>query len=100
MAEDGNIDKIMKDEITSKNYYHHKISIQTKGMFEEKEFILRAIESGKTVVGICLGSQLIAEVLGARVYPNKQKEIGWFDIHKTEFAKTFAFGAVSGICGN
>lgn len=40
MAEDGNIDKIMKDEITSKNYYHHKISIQTKGMFEEKEFIL------------------------------------------------------------
>lgn len=54
---------------------------------EEKEFILRAIESGKTVVGICLGSQLIAEVLGARVYPNKQKEIGWFDIHKTEVAK-------------
>lgn len=54
---------------------------------EEKEFILRAIESGKTVVGICLGSQLIAEVLGAKVYPNKQKEIGWFDIHKTEFAK-------------
>jgi hypothetical protein len=40
MAEDGDIDKIMKDVITSKNYYHHKISIQTKGMFEEKEFIL------------------------------------------------------------
>lgn len=55
---------------------------------EEKEFILRAIESGKTVVGICLGSQLIAEVLGAKVYPNKQKEIGWFDIKKTEYAKT------------
>ena len=54
---------------------------------EEKEFILRTIESGKTVVGICLGSQLIAEVLGAKVYPNKQKEIGWFDIKKTEFAK-------------
>lgn len=54
---------------------------------EEKEFIRRAIESGKTVVGICLGSQLIAEVLGAKVYPNKQKEIGWFDIKKTELAK-------------
>lgn len=39
MAEDGNIDKIMKDEITSKNYYHHKISIQTKGMFKKEEFI-------------------------------------------------------------
>jgi GMP synthase-like glutamine amidotransferase len=55
---------------------------------EEKEFIRQAIERGKTVVGICLGSQLIAEVLGAKVYPNKQKEIGWFDIKKTEFAKS------------
>ncbi len=40
MAEDGNIDKIMKDEITSKNYYHHKISIQTEGMFKKEEFII------------------------------------------------------------
>ena len=39
MAEDGNIDKIMKDVITSKNYYHHKISIQTNGMFKKEEFI-------------------------------------------------------------
>ena len=39
MAEDGDIDKIMKDVITSKNYYHHKISIQTKGMFKKEEFI-------------------------------------------------------------
>jgi hypothetical protein len=39
MAEDGNIDKIMEEEITSKNYYHHKISIKTKGMFKKEEFI-------------------------------------------------------------
>lgn len=39
MAEDGSFDKIMKDEITSKNYYHHKISIQTEGMFKKEEFI-------------------------------------------------------------
>lgn len=39
MAEDGDIDKIMKSEVTSKNYYHHRISIQTKGMFEKGEFI-------------------------------------------------------------
>ena len=50
---------------------------------EEKRFILQAIASGKTVIGICLGSQLIADVLGSRVYPNKQKEIGWFDIFST-----------------
>ena len=49
----------------------------------EKEFIKKAIYTGKTVIGICLGSQLIANVLGAKVYPNKYKEIGWFDISIT-----------------
>lgn len=39
MAEDGNIDKIMKDGLTSKNYYHHKISIKTRRMFKKEEFI-------------------------------------------------------------
>jgi GMP synthase-like glutamine amidotransferase len=53
----------------------------------EKVFIRKAIDSGKTVLGICLGSQLIAEVLGAKVYPNKQKEIGWFDVKLTDLAK-------------
>jgi GMP synthase-like glutamine amidotransferase len=56
----------------------------------EKSFIKQAIENGKVVVGICLGSQLIAEVLGAKVYPNKVKEIGWFNIHKTENANVLA----------
>ncbi|MDR3652795.1 MAG: amidotransferase [Paludibacter sp.] len=50
-------------------------------LIEEKEFIRKAIDNGKTVIGICLGSQLIAEALGAKVYPNKQKEIGWFDVN-------------------
>lgn len=39
MAEDGNIDKIMKDELTSKNYYNHKITIQTEGMFNKEAFV-------------------------------------------------------------
>lgn len=47
---------------------------------EEKKFIKLAIENDKTVIGICLGAQLIADVLGARVYPNTQKEIGWFSV--------------------
>ncbi len=50
---------------------------------EEKKFIRSAIDSGKTVIGICLGSQFIADVLGAKVYPNKTKEIGWLEISKT-----------------
>jgi GMP synthase-like glutamine amidotransferase len=46
----------------------------------EKRFIRQAIEEGKAVVGVCLGAQLIANTMGARVYPNREKEIGWFPI--------------------
>lgn len=48
----------------------------------EKEFIRAAIDAGKIVLGICLGAQIIADVLGAKVYPNTQKEIGWFPIKR------------------
>ncbi|HNY49753.1 MAG TPA: type 1 glutamine amidotransferase [Smithella sp.] len=47
----------------------------------EKKFIWDTIAKNKPVLGICLGAQLIANVLGASVYPNKAKEIGWFSIH-------------------
>lgn len=46
----------------------------------EKLFIELAMQRGKKVIGICLGSQMIAHVLGAKVYPNREKEIGWFPI--------------------
>jgi len=46
----------------------------------EKRFIKRAIDSGKIVLGICLGAQLIADVLGARIYQNPTMEIGWFPV--------------------
>ena len=50
---------------------------------QEKEFVRQAIWHGLSVVGICLGAQLIAAALGARVYPNREKEIGWFEIEST-----------------
>jgi len=50
---------------------------------KEKKFIRDAINSGKIVLGICLGAQLIADVLGARVYKNIHREIGWFDISRS-----------------
>lgn len=49
----------------------------------EKAFIQKAIENGKTIVGVCLGAQLLADALGARVYRNEYKEIGWFPVHMT-----------------
>ena len=50
---------------------------------EEKAFIRNAIDSNKVIIGICLGAQLIASALGAKVYANNQKEIGWFPLTKT-----------------
>ena len=35
----GELEKIIKEEVTSKNYYNHKISIQTKRVFKKEEFI-------------------------------------------------------------
>jgi GMP synthase-like glutamine amidotransferase len=48
---------------------------------QETQFVRGAIEAGKSVLGVCLGAQLIASSLGARVYPNRHKEIGWFPVH-------------------
>ncbi len=49
----------------------------------EKRFIGEMINRGKPVLGVCLGAQLIANVLGSKVYPNAQREIGWFPIRST-----------------
>jgi GMP synthase (glutamine-hydrolysing) len=56
---------------------------------EEKRFIERAIKNGKTVIGICLGAQLIADVLGAKVTQNAFKEIGWFPVELTAESAAF-----------
>jgi len=49
----------------------------------EKAFIAEAAAHEKVVLGICLGAQLIASALGARVFANPQPEIGWFPIERT-----------------
>ncbi len=54
---------------------------------QEKEFIKEAIDAGKIVLGICLGAQLIASVLGAKVIKNNDKEIGWFQIKRADELK-------------
>src|SRR5262249_14008572 len=46
----------------------------------EKAFLRAALAGGVPVLGICLGAQMIASALGARVRRNPEPEIGWFPI--------------------
>ena len=46
----------------------------------EVEWVRAAIDADLPTLGICLGAQMIAKTLGAKVYPNKVKEIGWYEI--------------------
>lgn len=48
---------------------------------KEIRFIQDVIKAGRPLLGICLGSQLIAKAFGARVFPNAHKEIGWYAVH-------------------
>ena len=63
----------------------------------EKAFVKEAIAAGKIVLGICLGAQLIADILGGRVYKNQHREIGWFNIKwAPEAAESILAEAVPG----
>jgi GMP synthase (glutamine-hydrolysing) len=47
---------------------------------EELQFIRQAIQLGKIVIGICLGSQMLAAALEAKVYKNAEPEMGFFPV--------------------
>lgn len=50
-------------------------------LLKEKQFIRSTVQRGRSIPGVCLGAQLIANAMGARVYQNRLKEIGWFPVH-------------------
>jgi GMP synthase (glutamine-hydrolysing) len=50
---------------------------------KEQELIRNAMKNDTPVLGICLGSQLIAQAAGGRVYKGKKKEIGWHNVYLT-----------------
>ena len=56
------------------------------GLAAELKLIEAAVAARTPVLGICLGAQLIAKALGARVYRNPEKEIGWAPVYFTEAA--------------
>jgi GMP synthase-like glutamine amidotransferase len=47
---------------------------------QEKTFVAEALAQGKLYLGICFGAQLLAEVLGGKIFPNEHKEIGWHEV--------------------
>jgi len=58
----------------------------------EKQFLRAAIAADRAVLGVCLGAQLIANALGARVYPNPAgREVGWHPVRGTADAGSTAF---------
>ncbi len=54
---------------------------------KEKEYLERLITAGTPVLGICLGAQLVADVLGARTYRGPHSEVGWFSVESTPEAR-------------
>ena len=61
-------------------------SANDQEMAAELHFIRQALDAKTPVLGICLGAQLIAKALGAHVYRNPEKEIGWAPVHFTDAA--------------
>ena len=47
---------------------------------QEVELIRSALKNEKRILGVCLGAQLMAHAMGASVYRNPHKEIGWFPV--------------------
>ncbi len=59
------------------NIYQHR---DFPWLVPEKQWLAATIAAGKCVLGVCLGGQLIADVLGAKVWQNPEREIGWFPV--------------------
>ncbi len=66
------------------NIYEHE---KYPWLVPEKEFIRLAVASDKIILGICLGAQLLADVLGAKVTRNEHREIGWHPVRLTTAAR-------------
>ncbi len=69
------------------NIYQHR---DFPWLVSEKQWLAAAIAQGRRVLGVCLGGQLIADVLGGKVVQNPVKEIGWFPVRTLARLAPFA----------
>ena len=66
----------------------------------EKKFIAAAVNAGKKIMGICLGAQLLACVLGEKVTRNSHREIGWFPLHINAEASDHPIAKILATCAH
>ncbi len=55
---------------------------------QEKDCLKQAVARGRSVLGVCLGAQMLSEVLGGQVTKNALREIGWHPVRLTPWAAT------------
>ena len=66
------------------NIYEHELH---PWLVPEKALIRKALDSGKQLLGICLGAQLIADALGGPVRRNPERERGWLPVERSVEAR-------------
>jgi GMP synthase (glutamine-hydrolysing) len=63
----------------------------------EKEFLRMQLAVATPVLGVCLGSQLLADVIGGRAFPSAATEVGFIALQRTAVGETdTALAAISG----
>jgi GMP synthase-like glutamine amidotransferase len=63
---------------------------------KEQDLLRDAMKNSVPVLGVCLGSQLIAQAAGGRVYKGSKKEIGWHDVTLSKEGKGSLFSGIVG----